>query len=305
VHATPLGTTGLGLTRIVAGAARAPVPVARGVDLLVEAWDGGVRAVDVTDLGAEHEIAAERFLEDRQPEDAVVLARLAPTVGPERGSDLSPDRIASSVASGVRRLGRIDVGWLPGTDASTPPAATLTALAEAIEEGRLRAWGASGVDVWQLEGWLSAADRAGLPRPVLVRNRLNLLERGDERDLHGLATGEGVAVLATAPFAGGRLTDRHIEAEEREAAAVAAGATRTGDADPALGGLVQLRDRARERSVSSAALSLAWLTGHPAVTAVVLAPRALAEWDVVPEAEGAQLDDEERDRLGSIAFAAP
>jgi aryl-alcohol dehydrogenase-like predicted oxidoreductase len=304
VHSVPLADTGLALTRIVVGATRAPVPVARGVDLLAEAWEAGVRGMDVTDLSAEHETTAERFLEDRQPEEAVVLARLAPTVGPERGADLSPDRIAASVASGVRRLGRIDVGWLPGTDSQTPPAATLTALAEAIEGGRLRAWGASGVDVWQLEGWLVAADRAGLPRPVLVRNRLNLLTRGDERDLHGLATGERLGVLATRPFAGGRLTDRHVEAEEQAAAAAAAGAERAGDADPALAGLVRLRDLARERSVSTAALALAWLSGHPAVTSVIVAPRAVAEWDVVPEAEGVALDEEERERLDAIAFAA-
>jgi aryl-alcohol dehydrogenase-like predicted oxidoreductase len=68
VQTAPLGPTGLQVTRIVAGATRAPVPVARGVGLLAEAWELGSRAVDVSDLGAEGETAAERFLDDHQPD---------------------------------------------------------------------------------------------------------------------------------------------------------------------------------------------------------------------------------------------
>jgi aryl-alcohol dehydrogenase-like predicted oxidoreductase len=304
VQTAPLGPSGLSVTRIIAGAARAPIPVARGVDLLGEAWELGARAIDVSDLGAQEETAAERFLEDRQPDEVVILAGTGPDAGPERGTDLSPERIAAAVATGVRRLGRLDALWLRGSDAATPLEATLTALAEQIEAGRLTCWGAADIDVWRLEALLTAADRAVLPRPAFLRNRMSLLQRADQRDLLPLATGEALAVTPRAPFAGGRLTDRHVDAEERAAEAVAAGGRRTGEADPALGGLVRLRDLARERSVSSAALALAWLTGHPAVTGVIVAPRALAEVDVVREAEGIDLDDEERERVDAIVFAA-
>ena len=152
VRSLPLGTTGLEVTRVIAGAARAPVPVRRGVDSLGEAWDLGVRALDVSDLGAQTETAAERFLEDRQPEDAVILAGIGGTARPDRGSDLSPERLERSFAAAVRRLGRLDLAWLGGSDAETPLEATLTALAAALDAGRMRGWGAGDADVWRLDG---------------------------------------------------------------------------------------------------------------------------------------------------------
>jgi 1-deoxyxylulose-5-phosphate synthase len=230
----------------------------------------------------------------------LLLAGVGPDVDPERGTDLSPGRIERSVAAGVRRLGRVDALWARGVDRATPLEATLTALAAELEAGRLRGWGVSGIDVWQLDAWLSAADRASLPRPAFVRNRRNLFERGDERDLVPLATGEGLALLARAPDAGGRLTDRHIAAEEEAERAAAAGTPRTGDADPALPALLSLRALARERSVPTEALALAWLLGAPGATAVVVAPQAKADWDVVHEALGVDLDDEERERLDAV-----
>jgi aryl-alcohol dehydrogenase-like predicted oxidoreductase len=297
VRSLPLGTTGLEVTRVIAGAARAPVPVRRGVDSLGEAWDLGVRALDVSDLGAPTETAAERFLEDRQPEDAVILAGIGGTARPDRGSDLSPERLERSLAAAVRRLGRLDLAWLGGSDAETPLEATLTALAAALDAGRMRGWGAGDADVWRLDELLTAADRTGLPRPGFVRIRLNLLERGGERDLLGLAAGEGVGVLARTPLAAGRLTDAHVAAEEAAEVAARAGTPRGAPADPALAALLDLRGFARDRSVSTAALALAWLAGNPGVSATIVAARSPAEWETVHEALEADLDEELRDRL--------
>ncbi|MDH2442758.1 aldo/keto reductase [Amnibacterium sp. CER49] len=301
MQSAPLGTTGLDVTRIVAGAPRAPLPVARGVDALGEAWDQvGVRAVDVTDLAAEGETAAERFLQERQPDDAVVLAGLGGTAGPERGADHSPARISRALEAASRRLGRVDLGWLAGADAATPLPETLALLASAIEDGRLRAWGAAGVDVWRLEALLTAADREGVPRPAFVRNRMNLLERGDERDLMPLAVGEGLGVLPRNPFASGRLTDRHVAAEEAAERAAAAGAPRTTATDPALPALLVLRDLARDRDTSTAALALAWLAGHASDPRPVVAATSQAVWETVHAALELDVDDELRERMSSV-----
>ena len=275
--------------------------MALGVDLLGEAWDSlGIRAIDVGDAGAAAETAAERFLEERQPEDASILAGIGTWVDPERGSDLSPRRLERDLAAAVRRLGRVDGAWLRGADADTPLEATLTVLAGAIEEGTVRGYGVAGTDVWALEGALVAADRSGLPRPSWIRNRMNLLERADERDLLQLAAGEGVAATPLAPFAHGRLTERFVAAEDAAERAAAAGVPRAAPADPALDALRRLRDLARERDVSTEALALAWLMDSPGVTAPIVSPRAAAEWDTAHEALGLDLDPELREQMDAL-----
>ena len=300
MHLTPLGPSGRSVTAVVAGAARAPVPVPQGVAALDTAWEVGVRTLDVADLASDGESAAERFLDDRQPDDVVVLAGVSGAADPERGADHSPERIASGLAAASRRLGRADLVWLAAADAETPIEATLTAVAAAIEEGRIAGWGAADIDVWRLEALLTAADRAELPRPAFVRVRLNLLEREAERDLLPLATGEGLAVLTRGAFAGGRLSDAHIEAEEEAERLAATGVPRTGEADPALPALLTLRGLARERSVSTAALALAWLLGAERVTAPIVAARSERVLETVHEALEAEVDEELLDRIGAL-----
>jgi aryl-alcohol dehydrogenase-like predicted oxidoreductase len=298
VDTRPVAGTGLDLTRIVAGAA--PVPVARGVDLLNEAAEAGVAALDAGTLGT-GETAAERWLEEREGEGVVVLAAVGGPADPGRGTDLSAERLTQDLASASRRLGRLDLPWLRGSDAGTPLEDALAPIAAALEEGRIRGYGVGGFDAWQLEALLAAADRAGLPAPAFLRVRLNLLDRAAERDLLPLATGEGLAVLSAAPLAAGRLSDRHIADEEAaEQAAQASSEPRSEPADPDLARLIAIRDLARDRDVSTSALAIAWLLGHPAVAAVVVAPRAAAEWDWVHEALGAPLADDELDRLSTL-----
>jgi aryl-alcohol dehydrogenase-like predicted oxidoreductase len=285
---------------VVAGAARRPVPLKQGVAALGTAWDLGVRSLDVADVGFAGETAAERFLDDRQPEDALILAGVGGPAGPERGADHAPERVEAGLAATSRRLGRADLVWLAGADAETPIEATLTALAAAVEEGRIAGWGAADVDVWRLEALLTAADRAALPRPAFLRNRMNLLDRTDERDLLPLAAGEGLGVLSRAPFAGGRLTDAHVEAEEEAERLAATGAGRSAPADPALPALLALRDLARERSLSTAGLALAWLLGHPRIAAPIVVARSERVWETVHEALEAEVDEELLDRVGAV-----
>jgi aryl-alcohol dehydrogenase-like predicted oxidoreductase len=288
---------GVDLTALTMGSAPLPTPVARAVELLDEGWEAGIRALDAADGTGGAESAAGRWLEERQPEGIVVLSGVGEHVGRGRGSDLSPVRLESHLAAASRRLGRVDLAWLRGADAETPLEDTLQPLAEAIESGRVRGWGAGDADAWALEGMLAEADRLGLPRPSFVRIRLNLLERDRLRDLAPLAVGERIAIVAGAPLGAGRLTGRHVAAEESAAEAIRFGAPRDTPIDPALEQLVALREVARDLDMTLEGLALAWLLAKDAVAGTVVAPRAKADWDAVHEALERPLDAETAERV--------
>jgi aryl-alcohol dehydrogenase-like predicted oxidoreductase len=291
---------GLGLTALTMGSAPAPTPVARAVELLDEGWDAGIRALDAADGTGGAESAAGRWLEERQPEGVVVLSGVGAIVGRGRGSDLSPVRLEAHLAAASRRLGRVDLAWLRGVDAETPLEDTLQPLASAIESGRVRGWGAGDADARALEGLLSEADRLGLPRPSFVRIRLNLLERELLRDLAPLAAGERVAILAGAPLGAGRLTGRHVAAEESAAEAIRYGAPRDTPVDEALETLLALRALGRELDLSLEAMALAWLLATEPVASTIVTPRAKSDWDAVHEALEHPLDADTVERIGSV-----
>ena len=309
------------LTACTMGSAPLPTPVARAVELLDEGWDAGIRALDAADGTGGGESAAGRWLEERQPEDVVVLAGVGEVVGRGRGSDLSPVRLESHLAAASRRLGRVDLAWLRGADAETPIEDSLQPLAAAIESGRVRGWGAGDADAWALEGLLAEADRLGLPRPSFVRVRLNLLERDPLRDLARLATGEGVALVAGAPLGGGRLTGRNVAAEESAAEAIRFGKPQVGPQarrgpaaarsdvvgrdwgtpiDPQLERLIALRGLARDLDLTLEGLALAWLLATESIASTVVAPRAKGDWDAVHEALERPLDAETVERVESL-----
>jgi aryl-alcohol dehydrogenase-like predicted oxidoreductase len=298
MRTTPVA--GLELTAFTTGSAPLPTPVSAAVELLDEGWDAGIRALDAADGTSGAESAAGRWLEERQPEGIVVLSGLGAVVGQGRGSDLSPARLESHLAAASRRLGRIDLAWLRGADAETPLEDTLQPLAGAIESGRVIGWGAGDADAWALERLLAEVDRLELPRPSFVRVRLNLLDRGALRDLAPLAAGEGVALIAGAPLGAGRLTGRHVAAEESAAEAIRFGAPRDREIDPALETLIALRGLGRDLDLSLEALGLGWLLATDAVTSTVVAPRAKAEWDAVHETLEHPLDAETIERVESL-----
>ncbi|MBW4041743.1 MAG: aldo/keto reductase [Acidobacteria bacterium] len=313
--------SGLDLTALTMGSAPAPTAVARAVELLDEGWDAGIRALDAADgtggMGpqagpgpeaarsggagpARGESAAGRWLEERQPEGIAVLSGVGAVVGRGRGSDLSPVRLEAHLAAGSRRLGRIDLAWLRGTDAETPLEDSLQPLAAAIESGRVRGWGAGDADARALEGLLSEADRLGLPRPSFVRIRLNLLERDRLRDLAPLAAGEQVAILAGAPLGAGRLTGRHVAAEESAAEAIRYGAPRDTPVDEALETLIALRTLAQDLDLTLEAMALAWLLSSESIASTIVTPRARGDWDAVHEALERPLDADTVERIDSL-----
>ena len=87
---------------------------------------------------------------------------------------------------------------------------TLAALAELVEEGRVRYVGLSNETPWGVMQFLHQAEKHGLPRVVSVQNAYSLLNRTWETGLAEIGFRENVSLLAYSPLAFGLLSGKYL-----------------------------------------------------------------------------------------------
>jgi aryl-alcohol dehydrogenase-like predicted oxidoreductase len=318
-----LGTTGLSVSEFffggaaIGGIGSAPSRIGLGMatdealERLDEAYEVGIRVIDTANsfAGGESERVIGRWREERERDDVLVSTKVGNVV--EQGQDaisLSADHIARQLALSRSRLGTVDLYLAHGADRSTSLEETLTAFAAAIDTEQIRAFGCSNLSVREVEAWLLAADRAGLPRPGWMQNEFSLVSRTLERDLLPLLAEEGVGFVAYSPLAGGILSSRFLGLDLETLPEPAAGSRLA--LAPAmyaeaftlqnLARVASLEEIARERELSIAGLALGWLRRHPLVTATIVSPRRTGQWDAVTEALGADIDDELAEQVGAL-----
>ncbi len=92
----------------------------------------------------------------------------------------------------------------------TPIRAQLEALAELVQEGKVRHVGVSNEHPWGVMQFVRLADELGLPRIVSTQNAYSLLNRTFETGLAEACLREGVGLLAYSPLAFGHLTGKYL-----------------------------------------------------------------------------------------------
>lgn len=318
-----LGNTGIAVSEFffggaaIGGIGSAPSRIGLGMatdealERLDEAFEVGIRVLDTANsfAGGESERVIGRWREERERADVLVATKVGNVV--ERGQEtisLTADHIERQLALSRSRLGTVDLYLAHGFDTRTPLEETITAFAAAIDTEQIRAWGCSSGSVREVEAWLLAADRAGLPRPGWIQAELSLVAREAEQDLLPLLAQEGLGFVAFSPLAGGILSGRFLGGNPEDMPEPAAGSRLA--LAPAmyasaftlanLARVGQLEAIARERELSIPALALGWLRQHSQVTATIVAPRRTDQWDAVLEAGAMGFDDSLAEQLGAI-----
>jgi len=92
----------------------------------------------------------------------------------------------------------------------TPIRAQLEALAELVQEGKVRHVGVSNEHPRGIMQFIRLADELGLPRIVSTQNSYSLLNRTFETGLAEVCLREGVGLLAYSPLAFGHLTGKYL-----------------------------------------------------------------------------------------------
>ena len=256
--------------------------------LLDECVALGLNLVDTADVysawvtgnaGGESETLIGDWLQKRGQRDRVVIATKVAKWGPRKG--LSPANIQAACEDSLRRLRTdvIDLYQAHEDDPTVPLEDTLGAFARLIEQGKVRAIGASNYSAARLAEALDLARRHGLPRFETLQPEYNLVDRaGYESELEPLVRTHDIGVIGYYALASGFLSGKYrSEADATKSPARGAQVVRRYLNPRGKRILAALDDVACRHAASVAQVALAWLIARPGITAPIVSATSVAQ----------------------------
>ena len=253
----------------------------------------------------------------RQPRDRIVLA--TKVAGPGRhmpwirggALDYTRENIRAALEASLRRLQTdyVDLYQLhwparnqpmfgqwqydPGKERDCVSIrCQLEALAELVQEGKVRAIGLSNEHPWGVMQFIRLAEEYGLPRVASIQNAYHLLNRTYEVGLAEVCHREQVGLLAYSPLAFGHLTGKYLD--DPHAPGRVTLFKGFGQRYEKPGFSVALNDYlqiARTHGLTSTQLALAFVHSRSFVTSVILGASTLAQLEENLAACETGLDD--------------
>jgi len=243
--------------------------------------------------GGESETIIGRWLKQGNRRDKVIIAT---KVGLEMEPDakgLSKAYILRAAENSLRRLQTdyIDLYQSHRDDPGTSLDETLQAYAQLMEQGKVRAVGASNYSAERLSYAMTLSRRHELPRYECLQTEYNLYDRAEyEKTLEPVCIENGLGVLSYFSLASGFLTGKYK--------------SETDVADKARGDFVKkylnerglkiidtLNQVAKRLHAAPAQVALAWLLARPTVTAPIASATSLEQLKELIGATRLKLDE--------------
>jgi aryl-alcohol dehydrogenase-like predicted oxidoreductase len=242
--------------------------------------------------GGESETVIGRWIARRGRHDDVVIATKVGADMGQGGRCLRRDYILQAADESLRRLQveTIDLYQSHWDDEKTPFAETLDAYARLIEQGKVKAIGASNLTGARLAEALDVSVREGLPRYDTLQPPYNLYERATfEGELRDLCLREDIGVITYFSLAAGFLTGKYRTEADYEKSPRGAGMKKFLN-ERGLRILDALDDVAARLHSAPASVALAWLMAQPGVDAAIASATSLAQFEALIAATRLSLD---------------
>jgi len=250
-------------------------------------------------VGGESETVIGRWIARRGRHDDVVIAT---KVGSDMGLGdkcLRRDYIIQAADESLRRLQveAIDLYQSHWDDEKTPFEETLDAYARLIEQGKVRAIGASNLTPERLAQALATSAREGLPRYDTLQPLYNLYDRAAfEGPLQELCLREDIGVITYYSLAAGFLTGKYRSDADYAKSARGPGMKKFLN-DRGFRILDALDDVSARTGATPARVALAWLMARPGVTAAIASATSLEQFEELSAAMRLTLDADSVRRL--------
>lgn len=282
------------------------------LDALVEA---GLNFIDTADVysrwvpghsGGESETIIGKWMKARGNRDQVIIAtKVGSEMGPSQ-KGLSKAYIRAAVEASLRRLqtDHIDLYQSHRDDADTPQAETLSAYADLINEGKVRAIGASNFTAERMKEALDTSARMGLPRYESLQPLYNLYDRSEfEGELEQLCRDNEIGVIPYYGLASGFLTGKYRS--EADFGKSARGRNMGKYLNPRGEKILAAVDQvALHHNATPAQVALAWLIARPSITAPIASATRLEQLRDLVAATRLRLDPADIEKLDKAGAEA-
>ena len=250
--------------------------------------DAGFNLIDTADsysrwvpghVGGESEAIIGRWIAKRGRHDDVVIAT---KIGSDMGLGykcLRRDYILQGVEQSLKRLqvDAIDLYQSHWDDEATPLDETLEAYSRLLQQGKVKAIGASNLTADRLRQALDVSRKQGIPRYETLQPQYNLYDRNSfEGPLQELCVREGLGVITYFSLAAGFLTGKYRSEKDFAKSQRGRGMQKYLNAR-GMRILGALDEVAQRHGVKPAHVALAWLVGRPGVTAPIASATSRAQ----------------------------
>jgi aryl-alcohol dehydrogenase-like predicted oxidoreductase len=244
--------------------------------------------------GGESEAVIGKWLRQTGKRKEVVIAtKVGMEMGP-RQKGLSKNYIQQAVEQSLKRLQTdyIDLYQSHTDDNETPLEETLSIFADLIQQGKVRAIGASNYTAQRLTEALRVSGKEHLPRYEVLQPLYNLYDRAPyEAELEDVCVREGLGVITYFSLAAGFLSGKY------RSEADLAGRERSKTVKKYLKDrgfkILHALDRvAKDYGVTPAQVALAWVMARPSVTAPIASATNLEQLDGLIKATELQLSED-------------
>ncbi|MCA9183113.1 MAG: aldo/keto reductase [Planctomycetales bacterium] len=301
-------------------------------EILDRAYSAGIDFYDAAEMypvppqaetfGRTEEILG-RWLRAKPREQLIIATKITgPGHGwfspPVRGGRTALDarQIVSAVEASLRRLQTdyIDLYQTHWPDHHMRYEDTLAALGKLIDQGKIRAIGASNETSWGLMKSLWAAERHDTARYDSVQNNFSLINRRCESELAQVCRREQISLLPYSPLGGGVLTGKYNDKLPEGARFTdylrSGGARQKSMAqrfvnDRSLEATRRFAKIAEDIGVSLVALAVAWSRQHDFVASTIIGATSVAQLDQSLEALDLILDSETLERIDEVDVDIP
>jgi aryl-alcohol dehydrogenase-like predicted oxidoreductase len=279
------------------------------IRIIHAALDGGINFIDTADVysrGESEEIVG-KALKGRR--DRVILAtKVHGTMGDDPNEFGNSRRwIIKEVENSLRRLQTdwIDLYQIHRPEADTAIDETLGALTDLVRQGKVRYIGSSTFPPSQIVEAQWTAERRGRERFICEQPPYSMIVRGIEADVLPTCKRYGMGVIPWSPLGGGWLTGKWRKGQDAPDSSRAQRLPHRYDLSMPenqrkLEAVEQLALLAEETGISLIHMALAFVMRHPAVTAPIIGPRTMEQFESQIGAAEVELSEEVLDRIDKI-----
>jgi aryl-alcohol dehydrogenase-like predicted oxidoreductase len=270
--------------------------------------DAGMNFIDTADIyarwqsgsnGGDSELVIGKWLKQRGNRSRVVIAtKLGKEMGPGKAG-LSAKYMQQAVEDSLNRLQTdyIDLYQSHEEDPNTPIEETLQAFAKLIEQGKVRAIGASNYTPECLEEALRVSRELGLPRYESLQPHYNLVERAKfEPTLEPICLAHHLSVLPYWSLASGFLTGKYRSEADITKSKRGKDAVKYLD-DRGRKVLAALDEISAAHDATPTSIALAWLIARPSVTSPIASATSVEQLEDILKSVAIQLSPDEVAKL--------